>query len=107
MNFQKLEAKAIFIGQTDELEFEEYEFDLSWSHEKESWVSVLKLGKYLLTAKASGYSEINHVIEITNDSKQFDVPMILLNEGAQHIQIRTSDLESYKPIKNAIVEVWI
>jgi len=38
MNFQKLEAKAIYIDiPEDDMEFEDYEFDLIWNQQKEVW----------------------------------------------------------------------
>lgn len=52
----KLEAKAIFLDiPENDGEFEEYEYDIVWSHEKHTWVQTLKDGRYLLNIKAYGY----------------------------------------------------
>ena len=36
----------------DEMDFEEFEFDLTWSHQKQAQVQILKNGKYLINAKS-------------------------------------------------------
>ncbi len=63
LNFQKVEAKAIYIETNeDDMDFEEYEFDIVWSPQKQRWVQTLKNGKYLINVKALGYKELNEVI---------------------------------------------
>lgn len=48
----------------DEMEEEEYEFDILWDNSKQLWTTVLRNGAYLINAKAKGYKELNEYIEI-------------------------------------------
>ena len=109
MNFQKLEAKAIYIDiPEDEMEFEEYEFDLIWNPKTEVWAQTLKKGKYLITARAPGFSELNEVVTI--ESSAMNVIKYIMkstNEGAVNFAIMAQDVEDEKPIKNGIIELWI
>jgi len=50
-----VEARAILLPgdkELDEMEMEEYEFDILWDNNKEAWVAHLIPGSYLVTVKA-------------------------------------------------------
>jgi hypothetical protein len=55
-----VEARAILLpnlaggkkNQCDEMEMEEYEFDILWDERKQLWVANLIAGNYLINVKA-------------------------------------------------------
>ncbi len=68
-----VEAKAILLpkimqndeaSEFDEMEDEEYEFDILWDSKKSLWVTTVKNGRYLINAKVKGFKEINEYVEI-------------------------------------------
>lgn len=67
----QLEGKAYLIpsgklGSVEDMELEEYEYDIVWNSTKELWVTTLTSGLYLLNVKAKGFKELNNVITINN-----------------------------------------
>lgn len=75
LEYRTLDAKAILIPDQessrdalDQMELEEYEFDIVWSPEKNLWVTTLMNGTYLINVKAKGYKEVNEVIKISPSS---------------------------------------
>lgn len=58
-----MQAKAILLDISDEdLEVEDYEFDINWNNDKQAWEQILRDGTYLLNVKAKGFKELNEVI---------------------------------------------
>lgn len=66
-----VEAKAILLpkiirnnepSEFDDMEEEEYEYDILWDTSKRLWTTLLRSGNYLITAKAKGYKELNKYI---------------------------------------------
>ena len=64
-----VEAKAILIpdqigGDLDDMELEEYEFDILWDSRKEKWVANLQRGNYLINLKDPAHKELNKIIQL-------------------------------------------
>lgn len=51
-------------NQFEDLELEEYEFDILWDEARKVWVAKLILGTYLINVKAKGYKELNEYVEV-------------------------------------------
>lgn len=75
VEFKNIDAKAILIPDAvsdkdnsraalENMDLEEYEFDIVWSSEKNLWVTTLMNGQYLINAKFKGFKELNEVIKI-------------------------------------------
>lgn len=89
------------------MEFEEYEFDIVWSHQKQSWVQTLKNGRYLVNVKATGFKEVNEMIEVSSFSeKNYKFILKTLNENQIRLSVSIIDLFTCKPIKNTFIELW-
>lgn len=78
IDYSKIDAKAILIPDRDgsrealdQMEMEEYEYDIVWSPEKRLWVTTLVNGNYLINVKAKGFKEINNVVRIDSNSPVF------------------------------------
>ena len=67
LDYAFVEAKAYLLPKSSDenpegfenMELEEYEFDIVWNSSKNLWVTTLMTGDYLLNVKAQGYKEIN------------------------------------------------
>jgi hypothetical protein len=68
-----VEAKAILLpkvkdndedGGIEDMDEEEYEFDILWDSNKQLWVTTVKNGHYLINAKIKGFKEINKYVKI-------------------------------------------
>ncbi len=53
----------------ENMEIEEYEFELVFSPEKQKWVSTLVNGTYLINVKSKYFKEFNEVIQISAGSQ--------------------------------------
>jgi len=67
-----VEAKAILLPKRskkgaesfEDLDVEEYEFDIIYDQSKGVWVSSLRSGNYLINMRAKGFKELNQFVEI-------------------------------------------
>lgn len=81
-------AKAVLLpkplvkgeaAEFDDMDLEEYEFDILWDEKKELWVTTIKNGSYLINAKIKGYKEINEYVEISGHEQDYKFNCIPAN----------------------------
>jgi hypothetical protein len=52
------------MPEVDDMDEEEYEFDILWDSQKKLWVTTIKSGHYLINVKARGFKEFNKYVHI-------------------------------------------
>lgn len=94
-------AKALLIptqeghgSQLEDMDLEEYEFDIVWNKEKEVWVTTLINGDYLLNVKAKGFKEINQRIFISSENTEFEFEMISEEISIPRVTVVAIDIEN-------------
>ena len=111
---KNVDAKAILIPEQegsrealDQMELEEYEFDIVWSEDKGLWVTTLMNGNYLINVRAKGYKEINEVVRI-NGAATTDYKYIMkdANKEVPKIIIETVCVNEGTKVKNVFLELW-
>lgn len=90
-----VEAKAILLprvlrnsddaSEYEDLEEEEYEYDILWDSNKQLWVTTVKNGGYLINAKIKGFKEINEFVEI--GEREFRFECIPVNQSVPELRV--------------------
>ena len=112
IDFKKLEARAILLPDAgsnnfEDMEMEEYEFDIVWSHKKGLWVATLTAGNYLVNVKCPGYKEINEVISVSPSKlSDFKYVMKSVNSSIPKLEVHAINVGTGNPIKGVFFELW-
>ena len=90
----------------EDLDLEEYEFDIIYDTSKSVWVSTLINGNYLVNVKSPGFKEVNQLLQIRPGIKDFQIKMVPLSKSRQSIFVQAVDIQSGNPIKGVFFEMW-
>ena len=100
----QVEAKAILLptpittqSSLDEMELEEYEFDIMWDESKQLWVATLVDGTYLINVKAAGFCEINESVEIRKGGQK-DYQYIMKKSESRPVKVQAVNVENGVPL---------
>lgn len=111
-NTGALDVKAILLPEEQnakfqELELEEYEYDVLFDESKGFWASTLPNGTYLLTVKSNIYKEINEVFSIKAGAEcDFIHQVSSVKIEIPQIEVLVVDPMRGKPVQNVLIELF-
>lgn len=113
-----VDAKAILLPQQeqdddlenfedDQMDMEDYEFDILWNKDKELWVTTLIDGNYLINVKAKGYKEINEVISIRSGaSMKYSYNLTNIKNDNSKLTVTAVNAKNGKKVSSVFLELW-